>query len=150
MKALLTAPALALALVASGTAFAQEAELLRCGELTGRDERLACFDTLTAKVSAARKAGETPAAKAEVFGIESQQRKSDVEAIQSNIAGLFQGWGPNQVIRLSNGQSWQIADDSSVVLYLQSPKVSVRRGTMSTFVLELEGTKMTARVRRLP
>lgn len=135
--------------LSSGTACAQEAELLRCGEQTDKEQRLACFDALTAQVAAAKKAGATPEAKTRIFGLEGQPRRDDIEAIDSQIDGLFEGWNPGSVIRLANGQSWQVIDKAAAVVYLQSPKVKIRRAAMGTFMLELEGSRETARVRRL-
>jgi cell shape-determining protein MreC len=78
-----------------------------------------------------------------------QALKNEPEALASQIDGLFDGWGPNRAITLTNGQVWQINDGSSAVLYLKSPQVKIRRGILGTFVLELDGTNETAKVRRL-
>jgi hypothetical protein len=43
---------------------------------------------------------------------------------------MFEGWRPNERIRLANGQVWQIADDSSSLLQRRDPKVTVRRGAL--------------------
>jgi hypothetical protein len=135
--------------LAAGSASAQDAELLRCSEMSAdKEARLACYDALAARTFAARQAGATPAAKAAVFGAESQPRRDELEAIDSHIEGLFEGWQANSVLRLANGQVWQVIDGSSAVVYLKNPKVRVRRAAMGSFILELEGSNETARVRR--
>jgi len=143
-------PLLLLTLI-SGSALAQNAELQRCRAMPDKEQRVICYDALAARDAEARPA-PTPAATAprtDDFGLPSQ-RPGQAEVVESQIMGLVEGWGPNSLIRLANGQVWQVKDDSSAVLYLQSPKVRVRRGVMGTFVLELEGSNHTARVQRLP
>ena len=144
MKALLI-----LALLSS-SALAQEAELLRCSATADKEARLACYDGLAATATEARRVAATPTAKMQAFGVEAQPRRDEIEAIDSSIAGLFEGWGPKSVIRLANGQSWQISDGGSAVLYLKNPKVKVRRAALGSFMLEIDGSNETARVRRLP
>jgi hypothetical protein len=78
-----------------------------------------------------------------------QLRKSEPDAIESQLTGLVEGWGPRSLFKLANGQVWQVIDGSSAVLYLKDPKVKIRRGAMGTFVLEIDGTNETARVNRL-
>ncbi|MDC8771042.1 hypothetical protein [Roseateles albus] len=91
----------------------------------------------------------TAAPAAASFGLEQQARKAEAQEVESEISGLFEGWGPKHVIRFANGQLWQIVDGSSAVLYLKNPKVKVRRGMLGTYVLEFEASNETAKVRRL-
>lgn len=142
-------------------AAAQPATLQQCRVLVGAQARLACYDAwvdaqaeLSAPVAAAgvgagSVAAATATAAAASFGLDKQARKAQVQEVESEIAGLFEGWGPAQVIKFANGQSWQISDGSSAVLYLKNPKVKVRRGVMGTYVLEFESSNQTAKVRRL-
>lgn len=133
----------------SSSALAQETDLLRCSAVPDKDARLACYDGLAATAIEARRVAATPAAKTQSFGAETTPKKDDIEAIESSIAGQFDGWGPRSVIRLTNGQSWQITDGGSAVLFLKDPKVKIRRAAMGTFMLEIAGSNETARVRRL-
>ena len=131
----------------------------QCRALPDPQARLLCYDawvdgqaaTVSASKSAAvpALAAATVAAPSAGFGLEQQTGKSEAQEIVSEIAGLFEGWGPKQVIKLANGQLWQIVDGSSAVLYLQNPKVKVRRGMLGSFVLEFEASNASARVRRL-
>lgn len=134
----------------SSSALAQETELLRCSALADKDVRLACYDTVAAAAIEARRVAASPAAKMQTFGVEARPRRDEIEAIDSSIAGLFEGWGPKSVIRLANGQAWQISDGGSAVLYLKNPNIKIRRAAMGSFMLEVEGSNETARVRRLP
>jgi hypothetical protein len=61
----------------------------------------------------------------------------DLPAIESTIPGHFDGWYPNRRIRLANGQVWQVADGSSRVYDLDNPKVTIRRGVLGAFYLDL-------------
>jgi len=140
--------------------------LKACRTLTDNSARLSCYDALadqatrqpqaaaapaaamTAGASAAVASTAVAATAADTFGL-NQKPKNEPEVIRSQIDGLFQGWGPNRIIDLSNGQSWQVADGSSAVLYLKNPKVEIRKAAMGTFMLELEGSNETARVKRI-
>ena len=73
----------------------------------------------------------------------------ELAAIESHIPGVFEGWRPNERIRLANGQVWQIADDSKSLIQRQSPKVTVRRGALGAFYLDIEGDNSSPRVRRV-
>ena len=162
MKAIVLIVPLLLPSLAAQAATEPAAEMQRCSSVTARDARLACYDSLAAQLAAptgiptaaakpSDKAGTVLAAIAAPagnFGLEVQALKNEPEAIASQIDGLFEGWGPNRAITLANGQVWQINDGSSAVLYLKSPKVKIRRGILGTFVLELDGTNETAKVRR--
>ena len=142
---------LALLLVlASGAALAQSADLQRCRSIADNNARLVCYDALAAGAgTAGREPIAMPANAAAAFGLERQAMQAGADAIDSQLTGLVEGWGPRSQFKLSNGQVWQVIDGSSAVLYLKDPKVKIRRGAMGTFVLELDGTNETARVNRL-
>ncbi|MBT9492363.1 MAG: hypothetical protein IV107_08415 [Paucibacter sp.] len=152
---------------------AQALSAQQCRALPDPQARLSCYDAwVDGQAASAAKlvvAGTAVAAAAPVavataapttvptaataatanFGLEQQARKAEAQEIASEITGLFEGWGPKHVIRLANGQIWQIVDGSSAVLYLKNPKVKVRRGMLGSYVLEFEASNETAKVRRL-
>jgi hypothetical protein len=146
-----------LLLLISGAALADDAALLRCRGIADASKRLACYDALVVPSGEAM-AGQPQQTRAvqgesqqapEQFGIERRASKTELEAIESRIPGHFEGWDPRSRIQLANGQVWQIADDSSQYFYLDNPKVTIRRGMLGAFYLEIEGSKVTARVRRV-
>ena len=89
------------------------------------------------------------AAAANQFGLEDRKVKEAASTVDSQIIGLFEGWHSNSRIKLANGQVWQVSDDSSRNLDLNSPKVTIRRGALGTFFLELDGTNYSPRVKRI-
>lgn len=137
MKALL-----ALLLVSSAAAAADDA-LLRCRAVPDSAARLACYDALPATAAA------PPAAAPERFGLPRVNTEAKLDVIESRIPGRFHGWGPNSQIELANGQVWQVTDDSRGVYDLNNPKVSIRRGVLGAFYLEIEGQNRSPKVRRL-
>jgi hypothetical protein len=154
----------------SGASLADDAGLLRCRAVADSPARLACYDALAREVegrfgkpqaaapvpaqpsaapaSPAAPARASPPQTVANFGLENRQAP-ELNAIQSTIPGLFQGWGPNARIQLANGQVWQISDNSSAYLYRQDPKVSVRRGALGSFFLDIENDNRSPRVRRV-
>lgn len=154
---------LAVLLLASGSALADDTALLKCRTVTDVAARVACYDAIpvgAAKPAAAAAAGvaagapvaAAPAATAEEnFGLEAvKQRESQPKSVQSTIVGKFEGWGPSSRIRLANGQVWRIVDGTDAVLAPQTdPKVSIERNMFGTIFMRVEGTNASAKVRRV-
>jgi hypothetical protein len=124
-------------------AHADDASILRCRKIADSAQRLECYDA----VPVATTSETTPRPGPDNFGLERKKLDGDVEAIESSIAGHFEGWVPNQKIQFANGQVWQISDDSKGFLSFTDPKIKVRRGVFGAFYLEIQGTKRTAAVR---
>lgn len=140
--------------------------LQRCRALTDNAARLACYDALAdaprtatpaavvqpaqpyAAAAAAPAAKPAPTGEA-VFGLPEARRPDAVESVESSVAASFSGWGPNSRIRLANGQVWQVIDGTSVVLPEGARKVTVKRGVLSSFYLDIEGLRTSPRVRRV-
>jgi hypothetical protein len=69
--------------------------------------------------------------------------------IETGIAGPFSGWWPKDKITMTNGQVWQISDDSTGTVNLTDPKVKIRRGFFGSYRLEFEGIAKAPSVKRL-
>jgi hypothetical protein len=134
-------------LLISTSVLADDAGLLKCRGIGDVSARLACYDALP--VGEAKTVQAAPRQTPEQFGMEQQAYRSEIESLESHIPGNFEGWGPRTRIRLANGQLWQISDDSRRMLDFQNPKVSVRRGMLGAFYLEIEGTNISPRVQRV-
>jgi hypothetical protein len=154
------------ALLVCGPAWADDAGLMRCRAIADGASRLACYDGLKlapqapgspATQAPAPAPGRAPAPPASAVSIPSPDRQfglapkpeEELAAIHTSIQGLFEGWRPNERIRLANGQVWQIADDTSSPLQRRDPKVTVRRGALGAFYLDIEGDNRSPRVRRV-
>lgn len=144
MKAL----SLAVLLLASGSALADDAAILKCRTIGDTQARVACYDAIPV--------GATPAAapartQEQNFGIEAiKQREEQPASIESTIPGQFDGWGPNTQIRLANGQVWRIVDGSDAVLApTWDTRVRIERNLFGTLFLKVEGTNSSAKVRRV-
>jgi hypothetical protein len=165
--------ALLAAVLVSAQALASNDAILRCRGLAVPAERFACYEAIVvappAGGAASAQAAVRPAAPVPAplppqtpaaspagtgqadFGLESRLSTAPLPPfIESTIRGRFQGWGPQDIIELANGQRWQISDDSRGVLIATDPKVKIRRGALGAFYLELEGTNRSPKVRRLP
>jgi len=148
---------LAVLLLASGSALANDAALLKCRTVTDVAARVACYDAIPVGVARPAAAASTPAAAApaataeENFGMEAvKQRESQPKSVQSTIVGKFEGWGPGSRIRLANGQVWRVVDGSDAVLAPQTDaKVSIERNMFGTIFMRVDGTNASAKVRRV-
>jgi hypothetical protein len=138
---------------------ADDAAMKRCREIADAQKRLACYDALplgttppAAPAAAAPSAAPAPTIMQSLvqrFGFEQRRAREEPESITSTIPGLFEGWGPRSRIRLANGQVWQITDDSSRWARVENPKVTVRRGALGSFFLDIENINPAPRVRRV-
>ena len=154
-----------LLLLASLPALADDAALLRCRAIQNATARLACYDALPVPGGEGRAPAApvaAPAAPPRVeprvpepqaatqFGLERKANSAPLASIESTIPGNFEGWYPNSRIQLANGQVWQVADDTTRRVYTRSnPKVTIRRGMLGAFYLEIEGDNNSPRVRRV-
>lgn len=142
-------------LLLSSAALADDAALLRCRGIAEAAARLACYDALPLTASEG-KATQSEATQRNVqptpeqFGLEQKfVPPPGLDAIESQIPGRFEGWQPNTSIRLANGQVWQVADGSSRIYDVNNPKITIKRGMLGAFYLNLEGDNRTVRVRRI-
>jgi hypothetical protein len=158
-----------------GTAAAQDSSgIERCRQIADPVARLACYDALgkpaetrpgTAAPAPAAPAPAAPAPAApaqagaaaaptkptpEQFGLEYlTPEPKGLDKMEARVAGKFEGWWQNAKIALANGQVWQVADGSSRIYELDSPKVIITRGTFGAFYLNVDGQNWTVRVRRI-
>lgn len=145
-----------LACAASTPAVAQLEALQRCAQEPESVVRLACYDKLLPPpvrpiVAGSVASAATPAAppaKADTFGLP-QALKGPSPTVESSVGADFDGWSPNDKIRLANGQVWQVVDGSSAAVAPRVRKVTVRGGALGGFLLDLEGLNTTPRVRRI-
>jgi hypothetical protein len=73
----------------------------------------------------------------------------ELPSIESTIPGHFDGWYPNRRVKLANGPVWQVADGSTRFYDLDNPKVTIRRGVLGAFYLDLSVDNRSIRVRRV-
>nr|WP_315259115.1 hypothetical protein [uncultured Duganella sp.] len=146
-------------MLVSTAALADDAALLKCRQLEDGPLRLTCYNAIPLGVPqsapvAAAAAGTAPATGAaapaqnqlvQEFG---QEKAAKIDAIESSIVGEFDGWVPNQRIRLANGQVWRIADGSDEAMSVSNPKVRLERGAMGAIYMDIQGSRSAPRVRR--
>lgn len=132
-------------LLLAGQAHADESAILRCRQIPEAAQRLSCYDAIAFAASTPTQVRPSPAE----FGLIRATADTGVEAIESDLVGELDGWGSNTLLRLSNGQVWRIADDSSGVVRPDTRKVRIRRGALGAFYIEFEGMNRSPRVRRV-
>jgi hypothetical protein len=144
-----------LPLFLSAAALASETALEQCRAIADPSARLACYDGLplpanaggpTAKVESKARLPETPAQ----FGLSREVTPSvDLASIESTIPGHFDGWYPRRRVRLANGQVWQVAEETTRLYDLDNPKVTIRRGVLGAYYLDLTVDNRSIRVNRV-
>lgn len=153
--------ALFVLLFVAGSALADDAAMLQCRAIAEVPARVACYDAipvgaaapLAAPVAAA--AAPKPQQREQAFGMATVKAPKSVtseqdNSISSTIAGRFDGWSGNELVRLANGQVWRIVDGSSAVLSpMTDARVKVERNVIGTYFLKIEGTNNSPKVRRV-
>jgi hypothetical protein len=156
-----------LMLLLPGVALAAETTLQQCRIIADPAARLACYDALPVFVAPAPAPSQVPvpgsaqtpampgspqAAVHETpgqFGLGREVPVVELASIESTIPGHFDGWYPDRRVRLANGQVWQVADGSTRLYDLDNPKVTIRRGVLGAFYLDLSVDNRSIRVRRV-
>jgi hypothetical protein len=70
--------------------------------------------------------------------------------IVSRIDGAFDGWNRNTVLKLENGQWWQVTESQSfAVPDMQSPTVTISPALLGSWLMKVEGFNRSARVTRI-
>lgn len=133
-----------LLLLVAGSALAADSDVLQCRTLQDGVQRLACYDAMAVGVAHA-----APTRKAMEQGFGLAEKRPALDVIESTIVGKFDGWGPDQLITLANGQVWRVSDDSSGVVYGTDLKVQVERSALGAMTLVIAGSNKAPRVKRV-
>jgi hypothetical protein len=162
---------LLLLLGTSSVQAADDAALLRCRAVAAAAARVACYDAIPlaqqgAAATAAAAVTPTPvaipqsaAAKREAdiaaFGAALgapavREKDKPLQSYDTTIAGRFDGWEPNQTIKLANGQAWRVVDGSiGTMRAAVNPKVTVRKGLLGAIFLDIDGAYQSPKVMRV-
>ena len=138
-------------LMAVTPAMAQLEALQRCSQEPDPAARLACYDKHLPPAGRPAPAPAPAAAqpsRTDTFGLPASS-KTPSPSVESSVSADFDGWSPNDKIRLANGQVWQVVDGSSASVAPRVRKVTIRAGLLGGFLLDLEGLNTTPRVRRV-
>ena len=136
-----------LLLLVSGSALADDTAILKCRTLGDAKLRLACYDAMTLAPAATPTPVATRQSAEQSFGL--VEKKAPLAAIESTIVGNFDGWGPNEVITLANGQVWRISDDTVGAVVGNNLKVKLERSPFGATFMIIEGTTRSPKVRRI-
>jgi hypothetical protein len=154
----------ALATAGTHTAGAQDSlksGLAHCAAISGRDERLACFDALAAQGGAAQAAAQsttaTPGSEASTppavpspgrgaataspaenpadFGLNPALKvpAAKTMAVTARVTAVTRSREGAEIVLLDNGQSWQLEEPDP--LLAAGDAVTIRRGALGSFML---------------
>jgi hypothetical protein len=155
-----TIPNLVIAAAVCTQASAQSEATSRCQLISDASARLACYDValppkreIHSNEQVGQVAAPVTSAKKDLssdqFGLPQKPKDGEAEAIESAVDAGFYGWGPNDRIRLQNGQVWVVVDGTTGTTTGDMRKVKVRRGALGSFFLDFEGLNKSPRVRRV-
>lgn len=81
------------------------------------------------------------------IGFEDSEARDE---ITSNIIGEFKGFYSGTVLKLENGQTWQVTGgDLSGIKSMTNPKVTIRPGLIGGWRLQVDGYNSVAKVKRI-
>ena len=78
-------------------------------------------------------------------------RESDggTQQMQSRYDGEFTGWSGNTLFRLENGQVWKQSQSGRVDFRASRPLVTIKRSTLGSYRLNVQGLDQSIRVERV-
>ncbi|HSX63259.1 MAG TPA: hypothetical protein VLF15_00885, partial [Pseudoxanthomonas sp.] len=75
---------------------------------------------------------------------------NDTEPVTSTIAGEFRGWSNGTLLRLANGQRWQVTEGNFYLgKPLTDPRITIIPGKISGWYLHVDGQNPRAKVKRI-
>ena len=83
------------------------------------------------------------------FGLENRKQKEDIEQVVSRIDGEFRGWSGGTIFKLENGQVWKQIQSGRQGYRAHRPVVTIKRGYLGSFLLQVEGLNQRVRVKRI-
>lgn len=155
--------------VGEATAQLQAAGLQRCPTIEDPAARLACYDAAMPPVfprahspvgpnAAATNLGAASTAvspainskpRGSTFGLTQKRDAAEIQAIESTTIPGFRQWGPNERIRLENGQVWKVTDGSSGSLREVPAKVTIKKGMFGAYFLVFHESNWSPKVERV-
>jgi hypothetical protein len=67
--------------------------------------------------------------------------------VHTHIVGTFRGWGADTVFTLANGQRWEVAGDSELMIHsMKDPKVTLRKSMFGSWLLNVDGVNQSVHV----
>ena len=69
-----------------------------------------------------------------------QKAGTGPDEIHTHIVGAFNGWNSGSVFTLANGQRWQVAGDSQLMIHsMHNPKVTLRKSFFGSWLMDVDG-----------
>lgn len=85
----------------------------------------------------------------ENFGFENQIFNTTNQEIVARYEGEFTGWSGGTLFKLDNGQVWKQAQSGRVSHRRDNPVITIKKGSLGSFRLSVEGLNRTVRVKRV-
>ncbi|MBT1449801.1 hypothetical protein KJ365_02830 [Glaciecola sp. XM2] len=166
-----------LTLLIAAPIFASPSEqaIQTCKSIGEASQRLACYDalfqdvaevlestprtpaqeTVSAELTQTPEAIEIPEiseqAQIEEFGgghLKKNSPDDELEQISSSIVSITQNNAGRDIVTLANGQRWRAIENHRLRLR-EASVVYIKRGAFNSFILQLEGSNRSVRVRRI-
>lgn len=99
--------------------------------------------------SASRRQPEPPRSPEDRFGRDQSMLDMGGEEMSTRAVGSFEYWREGQRIELSNGQVWEITNDTDMYHKATNPQVTIEKGFFSSYYLHVDGVSKALRVRRV-
>ena len=75
--------------------------------------------------------------------------RNEPDQLESRIAGAFRGWSGDTIFRLENGQIWRQVGGGRFVVRMEDPRVTIKRGSLGSYFLSVEGYGSRVKVARI-
>lgn len=155
MKVLFTS----LILVTLGMNTATAETLQDCIDTADNSQRLACYDRIFGHTKSSNSvvsdsynsSNSTPTYgnPEDTFGLERKVVASSPENISSAITGKIKHWKPGVSLKLDNGQIWEIKSGRKIYYPITNPKVTIKKASLGSFLMNIEGLNSSFKVKRI-
>lgn len=83
------------------------------------------------------------------FGFENELLVRGLDSVVSVAQGRFDYWENGLRVRLANEQLWQVIDHRPLLYNAHDPQITIHKGIMGSFYLQIEGLSRRLKVRRI-
>lgn len=128
-----------------------------CHKQLDPQKRLDCYDKQTGFEIPAKKQSEStqlPTQKAEApqqegFGLEHKVREKLPDELTFTVKGEFKYWYKGLIINTEDSQKWVIKRARKTYFPAKNPNITIRKGSLGSYLMNVEGLNRTFKVKRL-
>ncbi|MRX27172.1 hypothetical protein [Kangiella sp. HZ709] len=129
-----------------------ERTVQECMDVKDNAKRLACYDSFFKKQSLTLPTENTkkaPQKTESLFGLEQQIAARQPNQLNFKLQGKFKRWKKGMKLNTAEGQIWLIKGRHNIYYPIEDPKIIIRKGSLGSYLMNIEGLNTTFKVKRV-